>query len=184
MPITELRQHLDNICTYLTEGENWHRRSANECRKNMLRGWGRWHDAEGICDAKSHFAIAKIAIDSPAISYEPAVDLQTSMRAVSYTIPYGPEGLKRHHEQWLDRENRFIAIINMAIQESRNIDLCLYEELLCLGKEVQNEAMRVKMVEGRITLANYNGHDIGILSMVLHSYFEAYDGGVIDFNLG
>lgn len=178
----ELQKYLDEIATYLAEGEAWHRTAANECRKLFVRGWGRWHEAEAQCDEKSQICLAKLARDM--LQYAPVIDSSFLVRANAYTIK-DLDAFKLHHNQWIEREQMLIMALNNAIEQSRAIDIKVYHFLCDLAEEVQNEKMRVELVKGRMGLSAWNGHDIGVVSMVLHKYFECeYKGGEIDFNIG
>lgn len=174
---------MSEISTYLWEGEAWHEKAANECRKLALRGFGRWHEAEGCYDAKERYCLDKLMRDK--LDMSPMVDIAKLDRALQYMMTGGADGLKAHFHMWMEREHAFIDTLNAAIKMSGEIDMEIYKKLCCLVDEVQNESMRVKMVEMRLAMAGYNGHDLGVTSMVLHKYFECeYDGGKIDFNLG
>lgn len=178
----ELYTSLNHIATYLSEGEAWHRRAANECRKMFIRGLGRWHEAESKEDEKALICLSKLLQDN--IKYSPVVD-STIVANAEKLVMASPADFKAHFNYWLERENKLIMALNAAINESRAINIELYEKLCGIQKEVQNEAMRIEMVYGRFDFAGWNGHDIGVCSKWLHEYFEKeYDGGCIDFNIG
>lgn len=177
-----LWEELDAISCYLWEGEAWHEKTANECRKIGVRGWGRWHEAEGCYDAKERYCLDKLIRDK--LNYAPHIDVDMIDKALNYSMSSMAD-FKGHHNIWIDREESFIKCLNKGIKLSSEFDMELYGKLCCLINEVQNEAMRVKMVMMRMDIGGWSGHDIGICSMILHEYFECkYDGGAIDFNLG
>jgi len=187
MDNTQMKQVLDEIMTHLLDGEVWHRRSAAECRKWCVRGWGRWHDAEASCDDKYVAELTKMIGDIPTLHH--TSNATVSHDALTYEMPAAnsPEefltNFKGHHDTWREREKRFIATLNKAIKMACEFDTALYQKLLCLKKEVENEAFRVQLVLGRMWLTKWA--DIGFVSQVLHEYFECkYDGGAIDFNIG
>lgn len=173
---------MDEITTYLWEGEAWHEKAANETRKISIRGVGRWHEAEGCYDAKERVCLEKLFRDK--LGYAPMVDMASVDKAYKYTMT-GPQDFKNHFQIWIDREKKFIECLDAAIAQAGMVDMELYKKLCCLVDEVQNEAMRAKMVHDRLELSGWNGHDIGVVSKWLHEYFEKeYDGGKIDFNIG
>lgn len=179
---TTLQESLNDICCYLAEGEKWHNKMANECRKIYIRGWGRWHEAESKGDKEMYTCLEKILMDK--ISYSPMIDAIILDKAMKEKFTSASD-FKTHHSHWIMREEKLINALNYAIHESRSVDIEIYYKLCEILKEVQNEAMRVKMVIGRLDLAGWNGHDIGICSYLLHEYFEkCYHGGEIDFNIG
>lgn len=178
----DIHELLDEITTYLWVGEAWHEKAANENRKIAIRGVARWHEAEGMCDAKERVCLEKLVRDK--LGYAPMVDMSMVDKAYKYTLN-NPQEFKSHFTMWIDREKKFIECLNAAISMAGAVDMELYKKLCGMVDEVQNEAMRVKMVHDRLELAGWNGHDIGVCSMILHKYFECeYDGGMIDFNLG
>jgi hypothetical protein len=182
--VEQLKTQLNSILTCLTEGAEWHRRAGNECRKLHVRGWGRWHEAEAECDAKAAICLSKLCVDIPDINIVPSVHNAYIQKAQAYQIR-DMIGFKEHHDTWVEREQAFINVLNEAIALSRDVDIKLYEYLCKLCKEVQNEKMRVEWTVGRLSLADWHGHDLGVCSMVMHDYFEhKYDGGEIDFNIG
>lgn len=192
--IESLKVVLNDINSFLMEGEAWHKRSAGELRKNFIRGWGRWHEAEACFDEKFGLEFSKLCGDIPNIKLIVSADLSIIQKANNYTIKdivnletekFDPEPLKEHHKAWRAREQRFINALNYAISIAGSVNAELYKYLYCMLEEVQNEEQRVAMVQGRLCLAGYSGHDIGICSMLIHKYFECdYDGGKIDFNIG
>lgn len=178
----DIHEHLDMICTYLWQGEAWHERAANECRKMHIRGLGRWHEAEAKYDGKSRICLEKILQDK--LQYAATIDIMPISNALTYSMSNASD-LKTHFHMWIDREHTLIKELDHAIHKAAKVDMELYKELCGLVNEVQNEAMRAQMVYDRFEFAGWNGHDIGVCSMVLHKYFEhEYDGGTINFNLG
>jgi len=179
---TEFTSLMDRVCTCLLEGELWHQRSANLMRMAALRGFGRWHDSEGYCDAETRVCLEKLACDR--LGHEIELDINVAAPAVSYSIG-GSADLPRHLQQWVAREEKFIPVLNDAVRMAAGTDVCLYKDLICLAEEVQAEAMRVKIVEKRLALAQWGGHDIGIVSMILHEHFEEHPHDkYINVNLG
>lgn len=178
-----LKPYLNKISTYFSEGAIWHNRAANECRRFAhCRGWGRWHEAEAKEDFCSHQCFEKIVRDN--LKYSPIVDGNYIIGAYNYQIQDN-EQFKNHHEQWVQRENLFIATLNSAIQESRTVNMELYKFLCCTVEEVQNEAMRVGWVYDSLLSTGWEHHDIRVVSKWLHDYFAIeYKGGKIDFNIG
>ena len=58
---------------------------------------------------------------------------------------------------------------------SRITDLEIYSELICLGKEVQEESFRAKMIEERLHFGGFGSHDTAIVSYFIHKHFEEKD---------
>lgn len=179
----ELNKHLDKIATFLSEGEIWHRKSANELRKMPnKRGFARWHEAESDYDQKEHLKLDKLIRDN--LKYAPMVDMAYVAKAESYTIA-DKEAFKQHFKQWITREKVFLESINAAIALSGSADMQIYQCLCCLAKEVKNEAVRAEWGLESFVDTGWEGHDIRVVSKWLHDYFEEkYSGGTIDFNIG
>ena len=179
----ELWEHLDDVCSYLSMGSHWHRRTANECRKLAGRGFGRWHEEEGLGDYTSLSELCKILMDK--LDYAPAIDVSMLDAAEKFAMN-SLNDFKAHFGLWQDSESKLVVCLNHAIHESRAVDIELYEYVCCVAREVQNERMRARMGYDRLELGGWNGHDIGVVNMVLHEYFEKHhkQGEMIDFNLG
>lgn len=54
------------------------------------------------------------------------------------------------------------------------IDPEIYDNLCCLWAETSMEAKRAKMLYKRCELAGWNGHDEGIISMIIHHFYEKH----------
>jgi hypothetical protein len=162
---------MDNVCTSFLEGELWHERSANECRKISFRGGGRWHEAEAYGDFENRLCIEKILRDR--LNYAPNIDMNAAARAVTYTLT-DIRGLQQHFEAWLKREEMFIQTLGEAVRQSALIDIEIYNKLCEMLKEVQTETMRVMLCGKRLEMAGWNTHDIGVCSMIIHKYYEEH----------
>jgi hypothetical protein len=175
---TNVNEAFNDIATYLTDGYIWHKRMANMIRKAGIRGVARWHDCEACGDAKELECLEKILGDRFGF-YTVAVLMPESVTA-NFT------DLKTHFAAWVQREQRLIDALNYAINEMRDTDACLYDKLFCMFHEVQDEVIKVKLVERRLEFAGWNAHDVGICSMIIHKYFEKdyKQGEDINFNLG
>lgn len=183
MAIEELKLRLNEIGTYLSEGEIWHRRTANELRKlPNKRGFARWHEAESEYDQCEHLKFDKLIRDH--LKYAPAIDTAYVSKAEMYTIS-DMAGFKQHFQSWIARETAFLASVNAAIEHARDADMELYHCLCSLAKEVKNEAMRAEWVYMGLEETQWSAHDTRVVSKWLHDYFECeYKGGEIDFNIG
>lgn len=181
--LKHLYTHLDDIITYLYAGAHWHLRAANFSRKNLVRGFGRWHD----CEAKGDFCeiekLEKIVQDK--LGYMPRVDMQVVSKAEAYTMP-DMNAFKAHFDLWEHNESELIECLNHAIHKSRTVDIQIYKCLICLAEEVQDEKMRACMVRDSLAFGGWMPHDISVKSMVIHKYFEHEhkDGEDININLG
>jgi len=173
---------MDEICTALFDGELYHERAGNEFRKSALRGFGRWCDAESKGDYESRVCLEKLLRDR--LSYAPVIDTANAQKSTSFTIN-GIQGLKPALEMWLKREEEFAETLTEAVRMAATVDICIYKELCCLLDEVQTEAMRVRLCGMRLDLSGWNGHDVGIVSYLLHEHFEKHpDDKYVNVNLG
>lgn len=172
---------LDEICAYLWEGEAWHGKMANESRRMHVRGVGRWHEAEACDDYKSRVCIEKILCDKLHRYCTPDVDISSVYKMELKNM----DAFKKHFGEWIQREERFIMVLSQALPLAATHDIELYKELMCLLDEVQNEKMRAQFFVDRVGMKDWDMHDLGVVSMEIHDYFENhYNGGKIDFNIG
>jgi len=181
---------LDEIATGLDEGYAWHMRSASECRRCNVRGWGQLHDRQTRCDSGKRIKLTKLFGDIPSLKHLPAVNMQTLTAAHSYAFPEFNDHdgfvdvFRRHHEIWIDREMRFLSHVHTASKIANEFDTSLYSEILCLEKAVRNELFRVYQIIGSLDLTGWNGHDISVKSKWLHDQCEKDEDGNLDFNIG
>ena len=161
----EFFKQMDHICSELIKGELWHVAAANEFRKIALRGFARWNESEAIGDLKSRMCIEKLLRDR--LSYTPIISIENpSVLWTSY------KDLPEILHKWVAREKDFAEYITSAIGMARDIDIAIYKELISLADEVQNEAMRIKLCGMRLELANFDGHDIGRVNVIIHDYYD------------
>lgn len=182
--VEDLQEHLSQIATYLSEGEAWHRRCANQLRKlPNKRGYARHHDAESECDGKSRLKLDKLMQDN--LDYTPTIDTAYVSRAESYMIQ-NLEGFKQHFKAWMDREDKFLKSITAAIDLMRREDIEVYNFLCCLSKEVKNEVVRAEWLLMSLEDTKWEPHDVKVTSKWLHDYFECIykHDGMIDWNIG
>jgi len=173
--------YMDEICKYLWEAEAWHNVMANQCRRVSVRGLGRWHECESMYDAQSRQCIEKILCDKLNWSCTPIVDLTPILKMELRDLG----AFKKHFDMWIERETEFANILSCVLPIAAKEDIELYKELMCLLDEVQNEKLRASFFVKRMGLKDWDLHDLGVVSMVIHNYFEnEYKGGKIDFNLG
>lgn len=177
----QFKQPLNEIATYLSEGEAWHRKVANELRKMPnKRGFARVHDGEGLCDSKLNFEFVKVLRDQ--IQYTPVIDTNYLMRVENYMIN-DFEGFKQHFRIWVDREAKFLKSITAAIDYARTEDMEIYGLLCKLSKEVKNEAIRAQWIHDSLADAEWHKHHCAIVSYLLHEYAEKHPGET-DWNIG
>jgi hypothetical protein len=174
---------LDEIATYLYAGVHWHMRAANYSRKNLIRGFGRWHDQEAKGDFCTLIKFEKVVSDK--LGHIPAVNMEMVDMAEAYVMSSNQD-FKAHFKTWENRERDFSDCLNEAIREARGVDIQIYNELICLQKEVQDEIMRARMARDSLDFGGWNPHDISVKSKWIHEYFEHthQDGGEININLG
>ena len=181
--MSEFYALIDKIATYLYAGAHWHLRAANYSRRNLIRGFGRWHD----CEAKGDFcALVKLEkVINDKLGYMPAVDMHLVSSAEAY-IMNDANAFRVHFDLWEKNETELVDCLNRAIHEARTIDIQIYKELMCLAEEVQNEIMRAGMAKDSLAFGGWNPHDISIKSMLIHKYFEEEhsEGNEININLG
>lgn len=179
----ELKKPLEKIATYLSEGEMWHRKTANELRKlPNKRGFARWHEEESGYDQRERLKLDKLIRDN--LKYAPVVDMAYVSKAEAYTIA-DAAGFKQHFTAWMAREKAFLEALNAAIPLAGREDMELYHRLCSLAKEVKNEATRAEWAFMGLEDTKWEPHDVRVVSKWLHEYFEdKYDGGMIDFNIG
>ena len=178
----EFSSLMNQICGALLEGEIWHGKAGNECRKIALRGFGRWHDSEARCDMETRLCLEKLLRDK--LGYAPTPDVSGAVRSASMALS-GVGELPAHLQSWQNREKAFAATLTKAMRMAAEIDIDIYKELIALTGEVQGEAMRVRLCGARLELAQWSSHDIGIVSMILHKHFEEHpDDKYINVNLG
>lgn len=179
----ELYDALNDICTYLVEGQAWHLKAANECRGIAIRGIGRWHDKEAEGDFNALDPLVKLLGDR--LNFKAKIAYPRVERSQNFEIR-NIEEFAKHFHVWIDRENEFLKALNFAVSKSGAVDMSLYQCLCKLTKEVQDEAMRARMVYDSMDFAGWNPHDISVKSKWIHEYFE-HDykpGEDINFNIG
>lgn len=177
----QLKQYLNEICSYLSEGMAWHKRCANQLRKMPnRRGYARVHDGESECDAKSNLELSKLIQDN--LNYSPVVDGSLIVRAESYAIQ-GLEGFKQHFRVWTEREKTFLKSITAAIDLMRTEDIEIYQYLCALSKEVKCESIRAEWIYMSLEDVAWQPHHMAIVSKYLHEQAEANPGSM-DFNIG
>lgn len=157
---------LNEIVTYLWEGEIWHGKTANESRKFSMRGFGRWHELEAFDDMQSRVNLEKIIRDRMNLST--FVDHSKIINAFSYTIK-NMNDFNNHFMVWHKREIMYSECLNEAFSLSRHFDIQLYKSLCEVLDLAQEEIMRVKIVFE--TLQMYP-NDIRQISEKLHLHFE------------
>lgn len=180
--LREVASHLDAIHTHLVTGYLWHVKMGNDCRKVHVRGLGRWHQAEAMCDTKSDMCLLKLLQDN--IGYCPELLIEWVEKSQAFSIE-NMEDFRQHFEMWCDREAKLIWHLDCAIDLMRGINIAIYKDLMCLQEEVQNEHMRVKWTYDNFAFDKWDAHHILRSSKDIHEYFEhEYKGGIIDFNIG
>jgi hypothetical protein len=172
---------LDCICSDLFNGSNWHLKAGNEMRKLALRGFGRMHDYNANYDFCKRIELEKIICDRLGITVE--IDTSAITAAVGYNLK-DPAELKNHLHMWMETEKAFAAKLTEAVRQAAAIDMCVYNELICILSAVQEEIMRIKLLKKRLELGGYNGHDLARISKDLHEHYEHHADLGMDVNLG
>jgi len=174
---------LDCVSTDLFTGSAWHLRAANQMRKIGLRGFGRWHEQGSCHDHKKRICLEKFLIDR--LDYIPNISISSAGDAVSLSMESAAD-IKPHLVHWLANEQEFFKVLAEAVRMAASVDMCVYEKLACILSGVENECMRIKFCMKRLELTNYGGHDLGIISMIIHDWLEKNEGNpdALDWNLG
>lgn len=172
---------MDCIASDLFHGAAWHGAAANAMRNIGLRGFGRLHEYNAAHDFTKRLELEKILCDRLGLT--PEIDVADIGHALAVTLG-GPAELKPHLEAWLNSEREFAALLTEAVAMAAGVDLCVYEKLTCILAAVQEEVMRVKMLKKRLELGGYSGHDMGVISMMIHEQMENHPELGMDFNLG
>lgn len=161
----------DAICTRLGYGALWHKRLASQLRKIGIRGEGRKFNVEGEGDYCNSAELEKLLGDN--IDYYPEINTSEYQKAVSFTLDSVAEFKPLLHE-WIKEEKAFAKLINKAVRYAAEDDAEIYENLCCLWKETSVEAKRAKLLYKRLELAGWNGHDLAVVSMIEHYYYEKH----------
>ena len=181
-PSSDLFVELDKIVSFMGDCAMWAKRMANQCRKLHIRGYGRWLDCESVDTFKEIVYLEKIMWDKtwkvPTIDFSKFHDTQGSLAGI--------EDFKAMHKHWEDKKEKLIECLNKAMTEARTVDVQLYKKLMCLTDKMQDDKVRVSMAYNRLEFAGWNKHDIGVVSMIIHKYFEEHhkDGDAYNLNLG
>ena len=179
----ELMECCDLIATCLDSGYHWHTKAANGCRRIKVRGMARWHDEEAVGDSRCLVSFLKLVGDN--LKCNPEIDMDHVSKAYMFDIK-NMNDFKAHFEMWRHNETRLIHHLNSAIELSRCVDLEMYEKLLHINKEVQNERKRAMMAYDSFEFGGWSNHDISMKSEMIHDYMEHkhIEGQDINFNLG
>ncbi|MCL2056588.1 MAG: hypothetical protein FWH02_05115, partial [Oscillospiraceae bacterium] len=89
--------------------------------------------------------------------------------------------LKDYLKSYIHREMDFTKVLNEAVRMSTTIDMEIYSELCCILSGVQEEIFRVKQIYERLELGGWSGHDIMVVSRLLHKHHESHDN--MDYTL-
>jgi len=177
-----LVDNLNKIINGLTKQEFWSKRVANQCRILNLRGWGRWLDCESDFASDEIICLEKICVDklgyTPKLDFTKLVDTQISLADIT--------AFKGIFEAWENYKQALIDTVNLAIKETASVDIQLYKKLICLADRLQDDKVRIRMCYNRLNMADWGKHDLMIVSMVIHKYFEHEhkQGDNYNFNLG
>lgn len=177
----ELKQTINQMATYLAEGEKWHSRTANQLRiMPNKRGYARIHDDQSIMDAGKLIHLNKMLRDY--LKYTPIIDTNYVSKAELYTITTF-EDFKKHFDTWMDREKIFKDITNRAISLIRDEDMTLYQEFCNMAKELKIEYMRAEWIKLSLLDCDWEKHHCAVVSKWLHEQAESNPGDW-NFNIG
>ena len=162
---------MDKICTTLTAGSLIHERSALCALEYGLRGFGRLHMYNAKEDFEAKLCLEKLLADR--LEHIPTLDVEALGRAAVYSFEQGQ--FKDSLKWYLSRENKFIELLKDAVKMASDIDMAVYEKLVHILGEVQEEAFRVKEIIKRLDAGGWAGHDLMSVSQLIHRHHEKHD---------
>jgi len=113
--------------------------------------------------------LEKTIIDK--LNYEPKYNVSKHETIHNMSLNSAAD-FKDSHVKWVEWEKSIYQALNEAIEKARTQDVEIYRELMCILDMIQREVTRVQLVMRRLDQTGWNGHDVGILSMVIHKWFE------------
>lgn len=173
MPSEEFHAIMDEVCSQLAYGAFWHKRLASQLRKIANRGEGRQFQDEGEGDFCSSGDLEKKLGDF--LDVYPEIDTSKLGEAVSFTLN-GAKDLEPLLKDWIKREYGFAHMLCKATRMAAEIDPQIYNCLYCLWEETSMEAHRAKLLYKRCELGGWGGHDEGVISMIMHHFYEKHPG--------
>lgn len=179
----ELIKALNDICTFLMEGEEFHKKSASECRKLAINGWADWHTEECKTDKNA----LTVFMESLKVNSEFALEINSRQVDRVKLLPIkNIDDFRLHHIEWLEREEDFADAINFAIEKIDASNAKLKKWLELLVDEVQSEIELVKYAYTSLKFGDWMGHDISVKSKWMVDYFkkEYKEKQPIKFNIG
>jgi len=173
----ELKSVINQMATYLAEGEKWHKKAANELRAMPnKRGYARIHDDQAALDGNKAIHLDKMFRDH--LKYSPVIDSSYISKAEIYTIP-DFDAFKQHFFTWMNREKLFKEIANKAIDLIRYEDMELYGEFCTMAKDLRTEYLRAEWLYLALADTGFDKSHCAIVSKWLHDQAESNPG---DFN--
>lgn len=173
VPSAEFHEIMNEVCSRLAYGAFWHKRLSSQLRKIANRGEGRQFQDEGIGDFCNSGELEKKLGDF--LDVYPDIETAKLSEAVAFTLN-STQDLKPLLMDWIKREYGFAHTLCKAVRMAAEIDPQTYNNLYCLWEETSMEAHRAKLLYKRCELAGWNGHDEGILSMIIHHFYEKHPG--------
>ena len=168
---------MDKVCTTLTAGSLIHERSALCALEYGLRGFGRLHMHNAKEDFEAKLCLEKLLVDR--LEHIPTLDIEAIGRAAGYSFEQAQ--FKASLQWYMAREKEFIKLLNEAVKMAGDIDMAVYEKLVYILSEVQEEAFRVKEIIKRLDAGGWAGHDLMHVSEAIHRHHEAH--GNMDYSL-
>ncbi|MCL2598644.1 MAG: hypothetical protein FWD76_01870 [Firmicutes bacterium] len=177
-----LASNLNKLINAMTKAEFWHKRLANQCRLQDLRGWGRWHDVESDCASDTILCLEKIFADK--LGFVPTLDF-ASLSQTQETLA-NADSFKMHFGVWEMLKQELIDVTNTVITTVAQVDMQIYKKACCMAERLQDDKTRVRMCKARLEKAEWGKHDTMICSMLIHKYFEHEhkSGDCYNINLG
>jgi len=178
---------MDCVASDLYHGATWHGMAAPQMYKIGLRGFAHLHTYNAHHDFCKLYGSKSgegglLKILSDRLDMYPEIDASDIPKALAVSLN-SPADLKPHLEMWCKNEEEFAHILTESVRKSATIDMCVYNELTCILSAVQEEIMRVKILKKRLALADYSGHDLGVVSLMLHRHFEHSPEKGLDFDV-
>jgi len=179
--MADLQRSLNQICTFLAEGNIWHGRAADELRKMPnRRGYARMHESQAAHDARVSLDLHKDIRD--ILHFTPALDMAYAGKAAIYVIQ-DFNAFKRHFGDWENRENAYHDAAFEAIEAVRGTDIQIYTRMCQLARHFQEEAWRAAYIFSCLDEEGWGKHHVAVVSKWLHDHDEARPGS-LDFNIG
>jgi hypothetical protein len=106
-------------------------------------------------------------------------------RQLGQSGAYSFTDLAQHLNKWNGKAEKIVTVLKEAVNTLiAGQHYMLSDEMMCLLKHAENEALYVRILTANLTAAEFHAHHTLRISEKLHKYFEhEYDGEKIDFTI-